>query len=113
MHRHGRLADPNQAREPRITQPRAPQRRLQLRHPLAPSAAAARLAAAARCAAASTHVAKCDWNRRTDGSTSGTSSALASDDTERRMTQWGYQDFLPIAEAMDTLFESMGWLTKE
>lgn len=38
--------------------------------------------------------------------------ALASRVPARRLLQWGYGDFLPIAEAMDELFEAMGWLKR-
>ena len=31
---------------------------------------------------------------------------------EERLRQWGYQEFVPIADAMDALFEEMGWLNK-
>ena len=38
--------------------------------------------------------------------------ALASTTQTRKLLEWGYEDFLPIAEAMDVLFEDMGWLTR-
>jgi len=39
--------------------------------------------------------------------------ALASRAPTRGLLQSGYEDFLPITEAMDELFESMGWLNRK
>lgn len=38
---------------------------------------------------------------------------LASLIVTRRLLQWDYEDFLPIAVALDMLFEERGWLVKE
>ena len=38
---------------------------------------------------------------------------LASPTVTRRLLQWDYVDFLPIAEALDSLFEERGWLVNE
>ena len=38
--------------------------------------------------------------------------ALASDVRRRNFLQWDYEDFLPIAAALDRLFEDREWLTR-
>ncbi len=37
---------------------------------------------------------------------------LHSDHLDERLRHWGYDEFAPIAEAMDDLFEAQGWLTR-
>ena len=37
---------------------------------------------------------------------------LHSDYESERLRHWGYEEFAPIAEAMDDLFEAQGWLTR-
>ena len=38
---------------------------------------------------------------------------LANNDKEWRLLFWGHDEFLPIAETIDTLFESLGWLERQ
>ena len=38
--------------------------------------------------------------------------ALSSPVAGLRLLQWPYEEFAPIAEAMDALFKDLGWLTR-
>ena len=37
---------------------------------------------------------------------------LNSNDDDAKIVQWPYDEFLPIVEAFDVLFEELGWLTR-
>ena len=52
------------------------------------------------------------WRSGDKGMLDQVDRALASSVPRRNLLQWRYADFLPIAEALDTLFEGMGWLAK-
>ena len=52
------------------------------------------------------------WRSADDALFERLDSVLTHDDPRWRLRQWPYAQYLPLVKRFDTLFESLGWLTR-